>query len=492
MDKVEKWINFGSRLILLACLLKNTDKVMKSILKWPGNLTSAIKKLKKYPHFQETFHNDSISMLTSLYPIFNNHSSKSVITLHICGNECVGKSQAAESLNDTFKSSFINKPSNTKENREIPLDNTGRTIGMETYDPKCFIENDHTFEIRINDYGGQEAFHVNHSTFLSIKDSIYIIVLPLYDIRNKINSDVQTIINMFEYWIGWIISLYTNNSPHILIILNFLKLSEQNVTGYSKKVIEVLRPIISSYKGQVHFMTEEPIVLDSIYPRQIYDQLWPLLRKSISALQTQSNTSIPLINDFMIYKKQEKWPYMIHSEALIEKIKEFLLQSKVKSHLLKVNNSKALQCACLMFLDMLISNKDIMKLQLSMQEVFIVDVNTFTSKVLGSLFSPFNSKLAVDATLHGNQLIKDYCLSNDTIQSHIKYLISSGDVLNFDLSHLLCQMGLCIPVTIDIDKDKLGYISAVGLSSEAQSTSYCFPAFVSTPMNGWTPIEGNI
>ena len=493
MDKGERWIKFGSRLLLFSCLLDKVDKVMKCILKWPGNLTSAIKKINKYPHFQEACHNDSTSMLTSLSPIFNNYSSKSVLTLHICGNECVGKSQTVKSLINTFSSSFLFKPSTTNENMEIPLD-TGRTIGMETHDPLSFIEDNRTFEIRINDYGGQEAFHTNHTSFLKIKESIYIIVLPLYDIRNAIISDVETIIRMFQHWIGWIITLYENNSPHILIILNFFKLSEQNITGYSENVIEVLRPIIYSFKDQVNFISKEPIVLDSTYPRQIYDQLWPLLRESISTISLQSNTSIPLLNDFLVYKKEKKWPYIIHSEAMTEKIKEFLLQSKVKSHLLKVTeiNPKVLQYACLMLIDMLISNKYVLTLQLSIQEVFIVDVNTFTSKVLGSLFNPFNSKLAVDADLRGNQLLKDYCLSNDTIQSRIEDLVSSGDVQNINLSHLLCEMGLCIPVTINTDNDKLGYISAVGLSSEAQSTQYCFPAFASTPMNGWIPMKGYV
>jgi hypothetical protein len=487
MDKGERWIQFGSWLLLFSCLLNKADKVMKCILKWPGNLSSAIEKINKYPHFQEACHNDSTSMLTSLYPIFNNYSNKSVITLHICGNECVGKSQTVKSFINTFGSSFLFKPSTTKENMEIPLDNTGRTIGMETHDPLSFIENYRTFEIRINDYGGQEAFHTNHTSFLKIKDSIYVIVLPLYDIRNAINNGVQTIITMFQHWIGWIITLYENNSPHILIILNFFKLSEQNITGYSTNIIEVLRPIIYSFKDQVIFISKEPLVLDSIYPRQIYDQLWPLLRESISTISLQSNTSIPLLNDFMVYKKEKKWPYVIHSEAMTEKIKEFLLQSKVKSHLLKVT-----EYACLMLIDMLISNKYVLTLQLSFQEVFIVDVTTFTSKVLGSLFNPFNCKLAVDADLHGNQLLKDYCLSNDTIQSRIKDLVSSDDVENIDLSHLLCEMGLCIPVIINKDNDKLGYISAVGLSSEAQSTQYCFPAFASTLMNGWIPIKGNV
>jgi len=214
MDKGERWIQFGSRLLLFSCLLDKVDKVMKSILKWPGNLTSAIEKINKYPHFQEAYHNDSTSMLTSLYPIFNNHSNKSVITLHICGNECVGKSQTVKSLINTFGLSFLSKPSTTKENMEIPLDNTGRTIGMEAHDPLSFIENYRTFEIRINDYGGQEAFHANHTSFLKIKESIYIIVLPLYDIKNAINNGVQTIISMFQHWIGWIIALYENNSPH--------------------------------------------------------------------------------------------------------------------------------------------------------------------------------------------------------------------------------------------------------------------------------------
>lgn len=231
-DKGERWIKFGSRLLLLSCLLDKADLAMNSILKWP----SAIKKINKSPHYKQAFDNDSTNIIISLSPIFNDHFNKSVITLHICGNECVGKSQTVQSLIEAFGS----KPKKTKKNMEIPLDNTGRTIGMEAHDPISFIENNHTFEIRINDYGGQEAFHANHTSFLKIKESIYIIVLPLHDIRNKINSDVQTIISMFQHWIGWIISLYTNKAPHILIILNFLNLSEENVTGYSRKIKEEL------------------------------------------------------------------------------------------------------------------------------------------------------------------------------------------------------------------------------------------------------------
>ena len=59
------------------------------------------------------------------------------------------------------------------------------------------------------------------------------------------------------------------------------------------------------------------------------------------------------------------------------------------------------------------------------------------------------------------------------------------------MAALLCQMGLCIPVSIDDVFNR--YISSVGSIDESETSSmYCFPAFASKLMelNDGTPIKG--
>ena len=107
------------------------------------------------------------------------------MTLHVCGHKCVGKSQTVQSLKGTFDCNYFTKPWNSEQNADIDLGNKGRTIGMESHSKINFNYHDQSYQIIINDYGGEEAFHVNHSKFLSIENSIYIIVLPLYDMRTN-------------------------------------------------------------------------------------------------------------------------------------------------------------------------------------------------------------------------------------------------------------------------------------------------------------------
>jgi hypothetical protein len=401
------------------------------------------------------------------------------MTLHVCGHECVGKSQTVQSLKRTFDCNYFTKPWNSEQNADIDLGVKGRTIGMESHSTINFKYHDQNYQIIINDYGGQEAFHVNHSKFLSIENSIYIIVLPLYDMRTNKIVDIDTIIKMFKYWIGLILSLVTN--PDVLIMLNFMKLSEAKSKDYLKNVLLKLSPIISSY-SEVHFLSDAPIALDSIYPREVCDDLWSVLKYSIHKLKVQSNTIIPLIEEFLKYKKNQNWSFIIETVDLEDNIQQFFSQSSMKSHFSKIANPKIIQCACGMMINMLISKRDVVKLRLSGKDVYVVDVTCFASEVLGSLFNPL-----MDENLHNNRLTVDCCLTNDIIHNRIKNLSTINNI-----AALLCQMGLCIPVSIDDVSHR--YISSVGSIDESETSSmYCFPAFASKLMdklNDGTPIKG--
>jgi len=262
---------------------------------------------------------------------------------------------------------------------------------------------------------------------------------------------------MFKYWIGLILSLVKN--PSVLIMLNFVKLSEAKCKDYSKYALLELSSIVSSYSNDVHFLSNTPITLDSIYPRKVFVELWSILKDSIHNLKVQSNTIIPLIEEFLKYKKNQKWPFIVETVDLEDKILQFFLQSSMKSHINRITNPKIIKFACGMMINMLISKRDVVKLRLRSKDVYVVDVTCFASEVLGSLFNPltgmdeiFNpltanlvmdeisnsltsnlgmdevlnpltSKLGLGANLlHNKRLTVDYCLTNANIHNRIKNL----------------------------------------------------------------------
>jgi len=104
--------------------------------------------------------------------------------------------------------------------------------------------------------------------------------------------------------------------------------------------------------------------------------------------------------------------------------------------------------------------------------------------------NPLTSKLGLDANrLHNERSTADCCLTNANIHNRIKTL--STIINGMDIAALLCQMGLCIPVSIDDVSDR--YISSVCRIDESETSSmYCFPAFASKLMElrDGTPIKG--
>ena len=234
----------------------------------------------------------------------------------------------------------------------------------------------------------------------------------------------------------------------------------------------------------MHFLSDAPIALDSIFPHDVCDDLWSVLKDSIHNLNLQSYTIIPLIDDFLKYKMKQKWPYIIETVELENKIGYFILQSSMKSHVSKITNPKIIKFACGMMINMLISKRDVVKLILGGKNFCVVDVTCFASEVLGALFNPLIPK----NDFHNKRLTVDCCFTNDAIHNRIKNFSTINN--NVNIAALLCQMGLCIPVRID-DVSKR-YISSIGNIDEYEMSMYCFPAFASKLMelNDGTPLKG--
>ena len=99
--------SYRTWLLLFAAVLDDEDILVECILKWFNSVSSAARNMNSY---LQMFKNESSNIIKSLHPIFNNSTSKSVMTLHVCGHECVGKSQIVQSLKRTLDCNYLTKP----------------------------------------------------------------------------------------------------------------------------------------------------------------------------------------------------------------------------------------------------------------------------------------------------------------------------------------------------------------------------------------------
>ena len=150
-----------------------------------------------------------------LLSAFDSSKQAEVLHVHLVGDGKAGKSVAAKWLIDRIHSS-IAKDSKSGEIEYYHTEvNGGRTRGVETttlrFKATATSNEDDGKEIAekhyvmmIHDYGGQEEFLTNHANFLSVDNSVYLIVVPLLDIGHSIEKRrVRTISDMLDRYLFW-------------------------------------------------------------------------------------------------------------------------------------------------------------------------------------------------------------------------------------------------------------------------------------------------
>jgi len=84
----------------------------------------------------------------------------------------------------------------------------------------------------IYDYGGQQIYHVNHSTHLTVPNSIYVVVLATCAFVENTGKQIEKeyeldeITESYEYWLKFINS--TTTPIHCITVINF-------ASAFSKK-----------------------------------------------------------------------------------------------------------------------------------------------------------------------------------------------------------------------------------------------------------------
>lgn len=143
--------------------------------------------------------------------IQSRHVKVTTVNIHVCGEPNSGKSVLTHWVEDILKSRFnVKNLLHWHSSYTIPQGPQRHTRGIDT---KCVFYNSAdeklfpSINFLVHDYGGQSEFKVNHWSTLCNPGSIYIIVLPMYDMENKVINDPDTVYGHLLQWLRYIYSV---------------------------------------------------------------------------------------------------------------------------------------------------------------------------------------------------------------------------------------------------------------------------------------------
>jgi hypothetical protein len=229
-------------------------------------------------------------------------SALMVANVHICGEGYAGKSMTRQALIKCFNSSlglFFLSPALP----DIHLEQ-GRTLGMvsASFDRAAWLRGP-TTRVRIHDYGGQEAFRGNHASYLSAPNSVYLLVVPLWDMRpqegNKSKHvdapmELDYIVEKYRDWLKFINSVVPESTKKVqcVTVLNFAR-QFQALPAHKKtftqaetiaKLLEVQNVFKASPQCRIEFIAM-PLPVNSNIASSVQKRVVPQLWKAVEALQ---------------------------------------------------------------------------------------------------------------------------------------------------------------------------------------------------------------
>jgi hypothetical protein len=146
------------------------------------------------------------------------------IPLHICGDSFSGKTTFRSALYFAISpptNSFlgIDYGANVPKNIYLDAGEEGRTLGV---DVEVLSKNKRHWIV--HDYGGCHRLHVDHLRLLSSPQSIYVVMVPLFNIRSKKLYDKAEIIDRYTYWLQFLHSIARERDHSrfsIITVINF-------------------------------------------------------------------------------------------------------------------------------------------------------------------------------------------------------------------------------------------------------------------------------
>jgi hypothetical protein len=432
-----------------------------------------------------------------------------VANVHICGEGYAGKSMTRNALLKSVNSS----PAIRLFSSELPgiaLED-GRTLGMAS----ALLETGGVLSKRvrvlIQDYGGQEAFRVNHASYLSAPNSVYLLVVPLWDMRPQQGSPSESvdkpmhlnyIVEKYGEWLKFINSVVPESARKVqcITVLNFARrfqaLPSNKKTYTVEKAVIRLKEVQDVFKAspqcRLEFIETPPIPVNSIVPASVQKRVVPELWKAIEALQEAPVPVSPIVqavvDDLQV---PGRWPLFCDESELHTRLKAAVRASvrlPVELDSDPAAKENVISTVADITQDRLQARGDIIILSANNKEkhssqagqsdtrkgISINHPNWLSEQVLGDLFKP--------ATFTDGAGVRDILLTHDRITA---VSLPAGASLTSTqrqlLPKLLQHIGACLPVTyadgefrtIDADNDEEG----------GPPPKHYFPAFNVTRMD---------
>jgi hypothetical protein len=146
---------------------------------------------------------------------FSFNEKVQIVNVHLVGHGLSGKTTVRQALRHALNSSIVSWlfcPSTVK-----PIDISDRTIGLEI---EKVVSNKNVCYI-IHDFGGQDRYHVNHCPFLSKPNSMFVLVVSMWDFEHNVEFSDEDITDRCTYWLDLIDTVANKQAKvNIIIIIN--------------------------------------------------------------------------------------------------------------------------------------------------------------------------------------------------------------------------------------------------------------------------------
>ena len=417
-------------------------------------------------------------------------AAMTVANVHICGEGYAGKTMTRKALQKTL---------NVSEMGWVFLSSVlapiyKRTRGMER---EVLELNGGAMRVLIYDYGGQEEFHANHATHLASPNSVYLLVVPLWDMRPRPKPDddkpvdkpmdLEEMVRTYTKWLKFINSVVqkSEHKAQCITVLNFSHKESQleySIDTITQRLSEVQTMFVTNCHSRISFMN--PFVLvDSNIPASVHNYVTPVLKKAIQDLATIPVPIAPSVQ--AVLEEKDKWPLFCSEENLRKNMISCLGEDKVA-------DGKIVRKKCIPTIEevgseatvdevvktiveitqgLLEARHDIVVFPVSTGErVVITQPNWLTEQLLGTLFDP--KKRRVEGGVSDHLLtLNEIAAAATSVQA-----VNQAEIDHSIFPKLLQHVGACIPVTL-----KDGDVLLEGSEKfNQQDVKHYFPAFCAT------------
>jgi hypothetical protein len=418
-----------------------------------------------------------------------------VANVHICGEGYAGKSMTRQALMKSFNSSIRLLLSSTLP--DIPLED-GRTLGMvsASLERASWLSGD-TVRVLFHDYGGQEEFRANHAAHLAAPNSVYLLVVPLWDKRPGPNHnkpmELEYIVEKYRTWLKFINTIVpaSEHKAQCVTVLNFHRqftAARGNVDAVVSRLTAVKNNFKASPGCKLTFVAA-PILVNSNISASVHKRLLPTLKAVVADLAQLPVPIAPAVQTVLAdMQVKDKWPLFSYESDL-----QALLRAAIHE---KHSPSAALVSYPAVAEEVVRTIAEIMQgLLESRRDIVVISVqgggrisinrpNWLTEQLLGSLFDPrkrpdINQAAALRAVQHQGE--PTHLLSGADIHRAVEATLDASTRAMLDahfIPKLLQHLGVCIPVVVGSN----GFARGVAEGDDLARVMHWVPAFSTTAM----------